>query len=199
MLVDYSSYIAYICPYCGKLTERRLGVFDIPASGASLRCSNKSCGAEIVTITPKKDKYILETLCTACGEKHRMNFKRKGFFGKKKSVIACPQTSVEILFLGEEEQIKDELQQQAELYREAEEAIRSDASLNLYFGIIGEVNRIAKEGTVQCTHCGAQEADIELTDAGVLIECRNCEAKRLIPVTTESYEELLNTSTIMLD
>lgn len=198
MLVEYNKSIAYICPYCGRLTERDISLFDLPKNGAVFSCSEKSCGAKVVTISSKKDKYIAEVLCTACGEKHRFTLKHSSFWRKELLVLTCPETTVDIMFIGEKERIEDELKKQNALYREAEAEICANPEISIYFDIIREINNIAKNNKIVCAVCGSGDFDLELTDEGVLISCRDCSAQKIIPVSVDSLMELLETGTIVL-
>lgn len=197
MLLEYSRCMGYICPYCGRLTKRGISLFDIPPGGAGFMCSEPTCGAKVLSISTKKDKYVAETVCTACGEKHKFTFRRKNFW-QKKLVLSCPETSVDILFFGDKDEVEEELKKQDTLYREAEAAICEDPGIQLYFDIIREVNRIAKENNVICGRCGSKKADIELVDDGIHLVCRDCGADKIIEVSDKAYMNLLDEGTIVL-
>lgn len=198
MLLDYTTYAAYICPYCGKVNERTLSIFDIPKNGLSLVCTNKWCGAGIAVIKPSGDKYAVETECTACGSRHQMKFRKDKFWRKKQLTVTCPETMMDIMFFGGQNDIKKALKEQEQLLHDAETEIYSDPELGLYFGIISAVNDIAKKNKVTCSVCGSHKADVSLTDDGILIECRDCGACKLYGINTEALEELLKTGTIVL-
>lgn len=83
MLLEYSRCMGYICPYCGRLTKRGISLFDIPPGGADLCVQSRPAAQKVLSISTKKDKYVAETVCTACGEKHKFTFRRKNFWQKK--------------------------------------------------------------------------------------------------------------------
>ncbi|MEE0944943.1 MAG: hypothetical protein UIM24_05800 [Clostridia bacterium] len=199
MLVNYSNSIAYICPYCGRLTERDITLFDLPASGAVFCCSENGCGEPIISVSHKKDKYVFEVLCTACDDRHKFTISRSGLWRKELLVLTCPQTTVDIMFIGSKGRITEELKKQSELYREAEAEISSSPMLSIYFDIIRVINEIAKNNKISCSKCESENFDIELDDSGVRITCRDCFASAVIPINTESLHNLLQTGTLVLE
>ena len=198
MLLDYNNYIAYICPYCGRLSERNITIFDIQKPGLSLKCQSPMCSADIGIIKPSGGKYNLELVCSACGEKHHRSFRSDTFWQKKKIVVSCPETMVDIFFAGDYDDVQNELKQQDEMYREAEKAIHSDPGLQLYFTIIGEINKISKENKVTCAHCGSSQADMELCSDGIRLECRSCGAEKTIGVCSEELDRLIREGEIII-
>ncbi|MBS7297473.1 MAG: hypothetical protein KIG65_00140 [Eubacteriales bacterium] len=199
MLVNYSNSIAYICPYCGRLTEKDITLFDLPASGAVFCCSENGCGEPIITVNHKKDKYVFEVLCTACDDRHKFVVSRSGFWRKELMVLTCPQTTVDIMFVGNKQLITEELKKQNELYREAEAEISANPGLSIYFDIIRFINDIAKNNLISCLKCPSESFDIELDDSGIRITCRDCHANKVIPISPESLKDLLTAGTIVLE
>ncbi len=199
MLIEYSKTIAYICPNCGRLTIRNISLFDLPSSGASFYCEDEDCGECVLRVFHKKDKYVFDTECTACDDRHLFTLKRSNFWKKELTVLACPQTLVDILFIGDEEKVREELKNQNEMYMQAEEEIRSSASLGIYFEIIRVVNELAKNGEIICEGCHGDDFDIELDDSGIRITCRECASEAIVKISEESLKELLESGTIVLE
>ncbi len=199
MLVNYSNSLAYICPYCGRLTERDITLFDLPQSGATFCCSEQSCREPIVSVSHKKDKYVFEVLCTACDDRHKFTISHSGFWRKELLVLTCPQTTVDIMFIGSRERIGEELKKQNELYLEAEAEISSNPMLGIYFDLIRIINDIAKNDKIICSNCGSKGFDIELDDSGIKVTCRDCFADTVVGVNSESLKELLETGTLVLE
>ena len=199
MLLDYNTYVAYICPYCGKITGRMISIFDISKNGLQLNCTDNGCGAKIASIRLAGDKYIVETECNACGGKHRVKLRRGAFWKKKQTVISCPETLMEILFIGAREDVFNAVKEQEKFLLETEAEIYSDPALSIYFDLIGAVNNIAKNNNVTCSVCGSHKADVRLIDEGIQIVCRGCGADRIYKVDTATLNELLKTGTIVLE
>jgi len=199
MLLDYDRHLSYTCPVCGQTTTRRIIPFHLSGSKVSFSCGDHYCSKEIFTIAKKKDKYVIEYLCAACGGMHRFTVSVNGFWNNNLTLVNCPEAGLTMLSIGTKKSVNDNLKQQYDMYKKAEEELYSDPSLKLYFDIIGIVNDIAKSGAVLCTSCTKNTADIELIDDAVLITCRNCGAKKLIPITEKAYNELSETGTIVLE
>lgn len=199
MPIDYSKIIAYICPCCGKLTKREITLFDLPISGTVFSCFDGGCGEPVVSVTHKKDKYVFDVLCTVCDTQHKFTISHSGLWRKELIVLSCPQTDVGIIFIGEMDDICEELQKQNELYSEAEAEISSNPMLSVYFDIIHAINDISKSGRLICSSCGKREFDAELIDAGIKLTCRSCPASAVIPISTESLNKLLQTGTLVLE
>lgn len=199
LILENKKHFAYICPYCGRVCERDISVFNLPKSGAKFNCTELGCNAPIVTFSVKNDKYVIETVCTACGEKHKYFIKQDSLWEKKKIVLTCPETSVAILFFGEKAEVQRELAHQEELYREAQDELLENPELKIYFNLVQIVNEIAKREKVVCGKCGEKHAQIELSDEGVVIKCIACGGKKVLPPTQEAIDDLLETGTIVLE
>lgn len=198
MLYEYSKNIAYICPYCGKLTTRDITLFDLPKSGADFICSDEMCREKIMSVTHKRDRYVFEVKCTACDSTHTFRMKHSNFWSNDLTVLSCPNTSVDILFLGKKDKIEEELKHQNELYRDAEKEISESAPLGIYFGVIRIINLLAKEDKISCSKCGGKAFNIELTDDGVKLSCRGCDARALLGIDIGSIQKLIDEHEIIL-
>ncbi len=199
MLLDFDRYLSYTCPFCGQTTTRRIIPFHLSGKNAVFSCGSARCKNEIFTIIEKKNKYIIEYLCAACGGVHRFTISTNGFWSKDIILLTCPETGLSMISFGTEKNVGESLKETFDLYKKAEEELYSDPSLKLYFDIVGAVNDIAKSGSVICTGCTKNTADIELIDDSVLITCRNCGAKKLLPITKKTFKELSETGTIVLE
>ncbi len=199
MLIEYLKTIAYICPECGRLTKKSITLFDLPSSGASFYCDDKACGECVVRVTHKKDKYIFDVACTACDDRHKFTLKHSGFWKKELLVLSCPQTLVDIMFVGNEGAIDGELCKQNMLYMEAEEQMRQTPELGIYFEIIRVVNELAKDKKINCSLCDNRHYDIELDDCGIRIICSQCGGEAVVEISHESLKKLLKTGTIVLE
>jgi len=198
MLIDLKKSVAYICPYCGKLSIRDISFFDLPNGRSQFRCQDPDCNREIVEISHKKEKYIFEVICTVCNDKHTFTLKPSSLWKKSLVVLACPNTTVGIMFTGDREAVNEELERQNALYLEAEKEIASSPELSIYFEIISVINKIAKDGGISCNSCGMGSFDIELDEMGVVVTCRDCGAEALIEINPESLEKLITSGKIEL-
>ncbi len=198
MLIDLKKSVAYICPYCGKLSIRDISFFDLPNGRSVFRCQDSDCNREIVEISHKKEKYIFEVICTVCNDKHTFTLKPSSLWKKSLVVLACPNTTVGIMFTGDRETVNEELERQNALYLEAEKEIASSPELSIYFEIITVINRISKDGKISCNSCGMGAFDIELDEMGVLVTCRDCGAEALIEINPDALKKLITDGKIEL-
>ncbi|MDO4618878.1 MAG: hypothetical protein Q4B31_05070 [Clostridia bacterium] len=199
MLVDYKKSIAYICPYCGKMTLKDITFFDLPNGKSTFYCSDRLCQKEIVTVNHKKDKYVFEVLCTVCNDKHNFTIKPSSLWKKELIVLACPNTTVGIMFTGDKDNVEEELKRQNDLYLEAEKEIAASPELSIYFDLITLINQIAKNGDINCLSCGMGAFDIELDEMGIIVTCRDCGAEKIIEIGPEALEQLITDGEINLE
>ncbi len=157
------------------------------------------CRERVLDVMHKNDKYVFNVACTACDERHRFTLKRRTFWKKPLTVLSCPQTLVDIMFIGEEKSIDEELKKQNALYMEATEEMCRSTELGLYFEIIQIVNELAKTDNIHCGMCDGKQFDIVLEDAGVKITCVECGSEAIVEINVKSLEELLETGTIVLE
>lgn len=198
MLIDLRKSVAYICPYCGKLSIRDISFFDLPNGRSQFRCQDPDCGKDIVEISHKKEKYLFEVICTVCNDKHTFTLKPSSLWKKNLVVLACPNTTVGIMFTGDKDCVEEELERQNALYLEAEKEIASSPELSIYFEIITLINQIAKNGGISCKLCMCDAFDIELDDTGVVVTCRDCKAEAIIEITPDSLAKLIKDGKIEL-
>ncbi len=191
MLIDLKKSVAYICPYCGKLSLRDISFFDLPNGRSVFHCQDPACNKEIVEISHKKEKYVFEVICTVCNDKHTFTLKPSSLWKKSLVVLACPNTTVGIMFTGDKETVEEELERQNALYLEAEKEIAASPELSIYFEIITLINQIAKDGGISCESCSSGDFDIELDEMGVLVSCRNCGAEAIIEISPDALENLI--------
>ena len=199
MLLNFDRYISYTCPVCGQTTQCRIIPFHLSGKSAIFSCCIARCKSEIFTIIEKKDKYIIEYLCAACGGVHRFTISISGFWSKDIIVPSCPETGLEMISFGTEHNVGKNLKEHLDLYKKAEEELYSDPALSLYFDMVNAINVIAKSNSVICKGCTKNAADIELVNDAVVITCRNCGAKKQIPITMDAFKELSETGTIVLE
>lgn len=198
MLYELNQNVAYICHLCGKLTQRSVTPFNLSRGGTDFYCSNELCGEKILSIKDKRDRYIFNVTCTACDAVHTFYVKHSSFWNDELCIFSCPNTSVDILFLGKDDKIKNELIKQNMLYREAEREISESASLGVYFEVIRIVNLFAKENKISCSVCDEKAFNIELVDSGILISCRACGASALLGLDNNSIRHLIDDGKITL-
>jgi DNA-directed RNA polymerase subunit RPC12/RpoP len=103
MVLDASSKVAVKCSDCGKYNIADINIFALKAK-TSCTCS---CGHKILKMWIDKDDIFFEINCIACDKKHRYKFKLKEIIEKPLNIISCPDTGMEIAFVGRENYVDD--------------------------------------------------------------------------------------------
>lgn len=103
-----SRYIAYICPLCMQINTKSVNIFKISSSSPiEFLCSFDDCLEECVYISRLKDKFKIEIECPVCGEIHIFKISSSGFLFKDLLTFKCPESNIDIFFVGDNENVKN--------------------------------------------------------------------------------------------
>ncbi|MBQ8387696.1 MAG: hypothetical protein IJX46_02075 [Clostridia bacterium] len=191
ILKDKQTTVAYRCPHCGQGVLSAVSIFSFGGDMLKLKCP---CGeSELTVIKTGEGKLRLSVPCIACPKPHTFTVNSNMFFNKDLFVIPCPYTDINICFLGELDRVRAELDRTelelidmmgeenlAKLAGSAREELLTDPQI---FDIVMFVIReLDAENKIIC-HCEAGQGDyeVEVTDDGVVVSCKNCGASQLIP------------------
>ncbi len=198
MVKEFKKSIGYICPYCSSITVSDINLFDFSGSDTiSFPCTG-NCPDQCITVTPKKDKYTISVNCPMCDDPHIFNVKKITFWQNRFFVLHCPETGIGILFVGNRDEVKSEIEAQEEMFVKMNEEYAISDELNLIFDTVERINELAKDGGVSCS-CGSTALSIEIDNEKITLRCRTCGRIKDIPANEETLNMLLNTSTIVLD
>lgn len=198
MIKEFKKSLGYICPGCSAIAIWDKNLFDFSGESPTVFSCHSRCGEECVTITPKKDKYSIVINCPMCDEAHVFNIRKITFWQTKFFVLHCPETGIGILFLGDHDTVKKELEEQEEMFVKLSEECDVTRELTMIFEIVERINEIAKEEQVSCI-CGSHAISIEIDNEKITLKCRDCGKIKDIPSNEESLNNLLNASAIVLD
>ena len=191
VLKEKQTIVAYRCPHCGMGVLSAVSAFSFGGDMLKLKCE---CGQSEMTVVNSKDgKLRLTVPCLFCPTPHNFTVNSTMFFGKDLFVIPCPYSGVNICFLGELSEVRRELDRTelelldmigeenlAKLSASENEDILTDPQI---FDIIMFVIReLDAENKIFC-RCepGTGDYEVEITDEGIRITCKNCAATQLIP------------------
>lgn len=198
MVKEFKKSIGYICPYCSSITVCDINLFDFSGTDTiSFPCKG-SCPEQCITVTPKKDKYTVSVNCPMCDDPHIFNIKKITFWQNRFFVLHCLETGIGILFIGNRDEVKSEIEAQEEMFVKMNEEYAISDELNLIFDTVERINELAKDGGVSCS-CGSTALSIEIDNEKITLRCRQCGRVKDIPANAETLDMLLNTSTIVLD
>lgn len=168
----------------------------------------------------------LTTPCIFCGKPHHFNVNPTMFFNRDLFTLPCPYSGINVCFMGEMNHVKAELaRSELELLDLLEEnglagfdeLSNGDETLpdpQVYEVVKYVVRDLEAEGKITCKcrpdgggpldpdsdFFAESNYDVEVTEAGVLVTCRSCGAKKLIP--TDSLiraHDFLNCDSLSLE
>ena len=186
--------VAYRCPHCGAGVLSAVGLFSLNADMIKLKCD---CGKSEMTVTSRHDgKFDLTVPCMFCPTPHRFTVTPTLFFDKDLFCLPCPYTGFNIALTGEVNHVKAELartelelmdlmeksgMENFDRFHDDEEALSDPQIQDIVMFVINDMDA---EGKIYC-RCPRDSADrhydAEITPDGILVTCRGCGAKRLIP------------------
>ena len=191
ILKDKQTTVAYRCPHCGEGVLSAVSIFSFGGDMLKLKCH---CGeSELIAIKTGDGKMRLTVPCLCCPKPHSFTVNSSMFFNRDIFVIPCPYTDINICFLGETDKVSEELERtRLELLdMMSEEDLEKIASSNqddlltdpqIFDIIMFVIRELDEENNIICK-CdpGSGEYEVEVTDDGIKVSCKNCGASQLIP------------------
>lgn len=195
--------VAYRCPHCGAGVMSMVDVFTLGADMIKLKCD---CHKSEMSIVRQSDGKIKLTVpCILCPKPHSFVVSPTIFFGKEQFFLQCPYSDINICFMGEQNYVKAELaRSELELLDIMEKngitdfsALRNDENEDedlpdpeIQQIALFVLRELEADGKIycRCEHCNEIPEDkyeIEITNDGIVVKCRDCGAKRLI--STDNY------------
>ena len=195
ILESKQTMLAYRCPHCGAGVMSLVGLFDLSSHMMKLKCD---CGnSEMTAVYGKDDKIRLTVPCVVCPNPHHFTVSKSLFFGKELFALPCPYSNINLVMMGDSNEVKAELARGelelmdlmekngitdlAALRTEEEEILTDPQIMDVILYVIHELDA---EGKI---YCGCPESenereyDVQLTSDGILVSCQKCGASRLIP------------------
>ncbi|MBE7045356.1 MAG: hypothetical protein E7397_07475 [Ruminococcaceae bacterium] len=198
MITTLSNFIGYVCPVCMSGIGQEVGIFRIPKKEPLvLSCKEKSCKEDVVRITQTPKGYRVEVFCVLCREMHAFDVKKSIFWQDRLYKLCCPNTDIEILFLGEKEQVIDAMHEQEALFRDFSDNMAIEQELSILFEIVTAINEKAKNCAISC-NCGSEDIMVNVEDVGITLTCKTCGSEQFYGANRQDLESILNVSTIVL-
>jgi len=214
--------VAYRCPHCGAGVMSAVGLFNLSADMVKLKCT---CGKSEMKIVYHRDGTVRLTVpCKLCSDPHIYAIRSNVFFTDDLFVLPCPYSDINICMTGEMNLVKAELARTelalldlleehgitdlSALHKD-EEALSDPQIRDIVLFVI---NDMEEEGKIYCS-CrheqnqvtqeipeGESRYDAEITPDGVLVSCRICGAKRLVPTDSSlAAHAFLNSDCLYLE
>lgn len=181
------------CPNCGKMDFYFISRFSISTRKSFKQKCN--CGANLLAIGTKNHKtYSLQLQCLMCESNHISYYKQDKLWYPDIFHVLCPETGVEICFLGNKEKVMDSVKKQEKSIGEMAE----DIGYNDFFyspfvmgQILEKVDFLSKRGRLGC-NCGSIHLDIDVYEDRIELSCPNCNAVADLTAVDEDSVAIIN-------
>lgn len=201
MIIDLKRAAAYICPFCSQIYVHPVSLFQLNSSApAILHCGSRECGEECVSISRGKRGFQLEIECPVCGDIHHFSTPAASFISKPLLIYTCPNSGVNIFFLGLQQKVEAALKSSSEALKNIKSEETDDDSLTelkLLYTLVAVVHELICAGRVSCS-CKSHDIVCTIDNAQLLLTCSNCGASMRIPPNREALERLSTTRSIVI-
>ena len=214
ILKPKESVIAYRCPYCGTSILSMVGIFALSGDLIKLKCSCGDSALQIERISEEKVRITVP--CIICPQPHVFTLGLNSFFSRPLITLACPFTGINVVFIGQEQKVRDaldetekkldELMKEAELddfdqLRDANEKMQTDDA-ELHDAVRFVLAELREDGEITCDCRGDQcpEYDFSIDGREVAVFCRTCGAEYRTELnSTASVERFILTDHLTLE
>lgn len=182
-------HLAFKCPECGRIELSILTIFAFSGTRQGIiRCG---CGKEKLSIKTRDHRmYLVQVPCLVCESSHTVSVSAKRLWNDSFITVECPETGVELGYLGIPERIEKTL----DLQRQIGEMLPEDACIEDFFNnpeimyrILTRLHEIAKAGNLYC-ECGNDNVEIDLYSDKLELRCSSCNSLNI--VFAENEEDL---------
>ena len=176
--------LALFCQRCGKLELHELSRFSLHHERRQLYCHCGQWQGEIVAASHSQP--LLRLPCLLCQEEHLLCFTPSQFWQVEMHRLYCPKHTLELGLIGQPDLLREQQLRHRQvcqgLQREEDEEEIEDPQVLLE--VLNMVHDLAAQGEISCA-CRQLQLAAEVLDSGVLLSCRSCGAKHLVPARNE--------------
>ncbi len=181
MIIDTGITIAYKCSACGTFSFFSLSGFKlIRKKEHYFTCRCKKSSITICSETAGKLKLTIP--CISCGGNHSVLVQRKRMFGNETLVFVCPQTGLEICYIGRDVDVRSKVDILEKKMDELIDMFGYDSYFKNTSVMLDALNRIhdlAEQGNLYCS-CGSSDVDLTLLSDRIHLKCKNCSGSTVI-------------------
>jgi hypothetical protein len=200
MLIDTSITIAYKCTSCGSFEFFNVSMFTLTYKkncGLSCRC-RKSC---ISMEQEGGNGYLVNIPCIGCGNEHTYLITKKSMLLGETTVLNCPETGMQICFIGRDEAVRRKVDSLEEEFDELMDTYGYEnyfRNTQVMFDTLNHIHDIALKGNLSC-ECGDSDIELVLLSDCILLRCGRCGGNRIIPAAkNEDLGEVLKKSQLFI-
>ena len=194
MVYDCSRTLACICPYCTTVSKRIITPFDFSGDEiVTANCLVHGCGEKCVAISQGAKKYKVEIECPVCAQTHTFLVPYNSMWTKNVMTFKCPESTIDVLFIGKEELVDKKIEESIEAYRQMiEDSENESEEIDLLYEIIERLEELSQNGNIKCV-CGNHRIKPMLLPDGIEMVCDDCGRHAKIDIDEISLEKLLQT------
>jgi hypothetical protein len=152
----------------------------------SLTCR---CGKSSIIIKQEgENSFFISIPCIGCDNEHTYLFTRRSILLGEPVVFNCPETGMQICFIGRDEAVRGKVDSLEEEFDELIDAYGYESYFRNTQVMIDTLNRIhdiALNGNLLC-ECGDADIDLVLLNDCVLLRCNRCGGSKSIPAARNS-------------
>lgn len=183
--------VAFRCQYCGAvitsdISRERL---DEPVS---LLCTE--CRKSKLDIKKTGETISLTVPCLMCPHPHPYKVSESIFFERDIFVLKCTFTGLDICFIGDEDNVEDEIDASGALISAFMEENKEDegaqkgadilvADTSVMREVVFAIGEVQKQEKIKCS-CGSKAFKVLLDYDKAVVSCKVCSRKAEIPART---------------
>jgi hypothetical protein len=186
MLIDTTITVAYKCTSCGSFEFFNVSIFKLLYNEYSLACRcKKSC------ITMRREggnSFLISIPCIGCDDEHTYLFTKKSILFGEPVVFNCPETGMQICFVGRDEAVCNKIDDLEKEFDELMDTYGYESYFRNTRVMIDTLNRIhdiALCGSIIC-ECGGSDIELVLLSDCILLRCGRCGGSKRIPAAKNS-------------
>jgi hypothetical protein len=184
MIIGPLSTIAFKCSACGKIRYDNINIFE---KNKAVICD---CKEDSLQINYKNKEYIINIKCFACNKYHIYTIKAKDFWDEKVIKFSCPDTKIQVGYIGKDDLIRDALDNYElrldsilDEYDNFEKYFKNDVVM---LNVVNIIHDMAEAGNVKCT-CGENRIELDIENDRVILQCAKCDNFEYVFASTNMH------------
>lgn len=200
MLIDTSATIAYKCTSCGSFEFFSVSLFILLyKKKCSLPCR---CKKSSITVKQEgENNFLISIPCIGCGNEHTYLLTKKSFLSGDPAVLNCPETGMQICFVGRDETVRKKVDSLEEEMDELMDAYGYESyfkNTRVMFDILNRIHDIALNDNLYC-ECGGSDIELVLLSDCILLRCAKCGCdRRIAAANNKDLKSILMKNQILL-